>query len=152
MAKKVDLDLVKHILQRNDLDIRLISQVMEDINTELEAQIDEEKTPPVKKQYVIMVSDPEGTLQGKDYTGWIIQIPEEDSPYVAEERLHRSGYEFNVTPKGRRLPVQTVAEVCECVPSRITKEEKVWVRTKEPVLVVTTSNKIPKDIAGKADN
>lgn len=152
MAKKVELDLIKHILQRNELDIRVISQVMEDISTELAALVDEEKPPPVKKQYVIMLSDPEGTLKGKDYTGWVMQIPEEDSPYVTEERLHRSGCEFNVTPKGRRIPVKTIAEVCESVPVRITKEEKVWVRTKEPVLVVTTSNQIPMDIAGKADN
>lgn len=142
---KVDLDLVKHILNRNELDVRLISQIMEDINVEMAAQVDEEKPPPVKKQFVIMLSDPKGTLDAKDYTGWVLQIPEEDSPYVTEERLFRSGYEFNVTPKGRRLGVQTVAEVCECVPTRILKEQNVWVKTKEPVLVVTTANKIPME-------
>lgn len=144
MAKKVDLDLVKAVLQRNDIDVRLAAQIMEDIQIELNAALEEgEKPPAVKKQYVMVVSDPKGELEGKEFTGWIVQIPEEDSPFVAEERLFRSGYEYNVTPKGRRLPVKTVAEVCEFVPSRIAKEQNLWVRTKEPVYVLRTSGKIP---------
>ena len=144
MAKKVDLDLVKAVLQRNDMDVRLVSQILEEIQVELAALEQEtEKVPPVKKQYVFVLSDPKGELEGKDFTGWVVQIPEEDSPFVAEERLFRSGYEYNVTPKGRRLPVKTVSEVCEFVPARIMKEQKLWVRTKEPVYVLRTSGKIP---------
>ena len=144
MAKKVDLDLVKAVLQRNDMDVRLVSQILEEIQVELAALEQEtEKVPPVKKQYVFVLSDPKGELEGKDFTGWVVQIPEEDSPFLAEERLFRSGYEYNVTPKGRRLPVKTVSEVCEFVPARIMKEQKLWVRTKEPVYVLRTSGKIP---------
>ena len=142
--KKVDLDLVKAVLQRNDMDMRLVSQILEEIQVELAALEQEtEKVPPVKKQYVFVLSDPKGELEGKDFTGWVVQIPEEDSPFLAEERLFRSGYEYNVTPKGRRLPVKTVSEVCEFVPARIMKEQKLWVRTKEPVYVLRTSGKIP---------
>lgn len=148
---KVDLELVKMVLQRNELDIRLVSQILEDINQELTSEIDEEKPPPVKKQYVIMISDPNGYLQGKDMTGWVLQIPEEDSPHVAEEKLIKSAYAFNTTPKGRRMPVKTVAEVCEVVSARILKEEHIWVKSKEPVLVVKTNNKIPMDTGLKSD-
>ncbi len=144
MAKKVDLDLVKAILQRNDMDVRLVSQILEEINVELAAMEEEkEKVPAVKKQYVFVLSDPKGELEGKDFTGWVAQIPEEDSPFVAEERLFRSAYEYNVTPKGRRMPVKTVAEVCEFVSPRVMKEQNLWVRTREPVYVLRTSGKIP---------
>ena len=144
MAKKVDLDLVKAVLQRNDLDVRLVAQILEDIQIEVNAAVEEEeKKPPVKKQYVMVVNDPKGVLEGKELTGWVVQIPEEDSPFVAEERLFRSAYEYNTTPKGRRLPVKTIAEVCEFVPNRVMKEQSVWVRNKEPVYVLRTSGKIP---------
>lgn len=144
MAKKVDIDLVKAVLQRNDMDVRLVSQILEEIQVEMNAMLEEqEKVPPVKKQYVMVVSDPKGELEGKDFTGWVVQIPEEDSPFVAEERLFRSAYEYNVTPKGRRMPVKTVSEVCEFVPPRVTKEQNVWIRTKEPVYVLRTSGKVP---------
>ncbi len=142
---KVELELVKMILQRNELDLRLVSQIIEDISTESKTADEEEKPPPVKKQFVIMVSDPKGELEGKDFVGWVMQIPEDDSPFATEERVIRSAYEFNITPKGRRLPVKTVAEVCEHVPARVAKEQGLWIKTKEPVYVLRTSGKVPLD-------
>lgn len=147
---KVDLELVKMILQRNELDVRLVSQILEDLNLEAKNQIEDEAAPPpIKKQFTILISDPNGELAGKDYTGWVLQIPEEDSPLLTEERLMRSAYEFNTTPKGRRLPLKTIGEACEVVPSRILKENKIWVKTKEPVLVLSTNNLIPQEKKGK---
>lgn len=142
---KVDTELVKMVLQRQELDIRLVSAIMEDINNEITNGEDEEKIPLVKKQFVIMVSDPKGELEGKDLVGWVLQVPEDDSPMTTEERLVRSAYEFNITPKGRRLPVKTIAEVCEHVSGRITKEQGVWIKTKEPVYVLRTGGKVPLD-------
>jgi len=142
---KVDLELVKMILQRNELDIRQVSQIIEDLNVELSAQADEEKPPPVKKQFTILLSDPRGELEGRDIVGWVLQLPEEDSPHLAQERLIRAAYEFNSTPKGRRLPVKTIGEACEIVSARILKEHQVWVKTKEPVLALTTRNEIPTE-------
>jgi hypothetical protein len=143
---KVDLELVKMILQRNELDIRLVSQILEDINSEVAAIDDEEeKAPPVKKQFVVMVSDPKGELEGKDFVGWVLQLPEEDSPLSAEERLIRSAYEFNMSKKGHRMPVKTIAEVCEHVGGKYTKEQAVWVKTKEPVYILRTGGKVPLD-------
>ncbi len=143
---KVDVDLVKMVMTRNGLDVRTVAQVIEEINLELKAQTeDEDKPPPVKKQFVMMVSDPEGKLEGVDLVGWVLQIPEEDSPYVTEERLFRSAYEYNMSKKGRRMPVKTIAEVCEHVSSRITKEQKVWIKNKEPVLLLRTNNKVPME-------
>jgi len=143
---KVDQELVKMILQRNELDVRTVSQIMEDIENESKAMLeDNPKPPPVKKQFVFIISDPNGELPDKDFTGWVLQLPEEDSPYAAEERLQRSAYEFNVTPKGRKLPVKSIAEVCEVVPARILKEQNIWVKTKEPVYVLKTKNQIPTD-------
>jgi len=146
---KVDLELVKLVLQRNEIDVRKVAQVIEDIQVEMNAEV-EEKPPPVKKQFVMLVSDPEGKLEGQDFVGWVLQVPEDDAPMVAEERVFRSAYEFNMTPKGRRMPVKTVGEACEIVPARICKEQNVWIKTKEPVLVLRTSNKIPTEKVDKA--
>jgi len=140
---KVDVELVKIIMQRNELDIRTIARILEEINMELANQVDEDKPPPVKKEYSILVSDPKGTLKNKDLVGWVLQIPEGDSPHLAEERLYKSAYAFNQTPKGQRMPVKSIGEVCEHVSARICKEEQVWVKTKEPVLITYTGNKVP---------
>ena len=141
---KVDLDLVKAILQRNDMDVRQIAHIIEEINQELAAMVDEDKPPPVKKQYVIVVSDPRGHLAGKDFTGWVVQIPEEANAIATEERLIKAAQDFNASSRGRRLPAKTIAEVCEHVPARFLKEQQAWIRTKEPAYVVATANKLPK--------
>ncbi len=143
---KVDIDLLKMVLQRNSVDVRKIAQILEDINQEqLAAEEDNEKDPPVKKQYVVVLSDPEGDLEGKEYTGWVVQIPEDESPYEANDKLIRAAYEYNVTKKGRRMPVQQISEVCEHVAAKILKEQKIWVRTKEPVFILRTDNVVPME-------
>jgi len=143
---KVDIELVKMILQRREIDTRQVASIINEIQEEVRIQSEtDEKPPAVKKQFVILVSDPAGELNGKDFTGWVLQIPEEDSPYVTEERLTRAAYDFNVSPKGRRFPVKTIAESCEVVSAKFHKEHKVWVKTKEPVLVCLTNNKIAWD-------
>lgn len=145
---KVDLELVKLILQRNEVEIRQVNEIMTELQREVQAQQEaNEKPPPVKKQFCILVSDAEGVLADKELTGWVLQIPEEESPYTAPERIVRAAYNFNATPKGRRLPLNTIGEACEVVPARLFKEEQVWVKTKEPVLVLSTRNQIPKEDA-----
>lgn len=141
---KVDLDLVKHILTRNEIDLRQVNAIIEDLQQEL--KVLQEENPPaprVPKQFAIMVSDPEGILPKADLTGWVLQMPEEDSPMTLEGQIHKAAYDFNQTPKGRRMPVQTIGEACESVPARIFKEHQVWVKTKEPVLMLRTDNAIP---------
>lgn len=143
---KIDIDTLKQILQRNNLEVRKVAEILEDINTELEIQQaeKEDRPPPVKKQFVILVSDPQEKLKGVDMTGWVLQIPEEESPYTVTDKLVTSAYEYNVTPKGRRLPLTTIGETCEVAPPKITKEQQLWIKTKEPILVVTTNNEVPK--------
>jgi hypothetical protein len=103
----------------------------------------EEKAPAVKKQFCILVSDTKGELEGKDLVGWVLQIPEEDSPATVTDRITKAAYEFNQSPKGRRLPVKTIGEACESVSGKFFKDQKAWVKTKVPVLLITTDNKIP---------
>ncbi len=143
-GRKVELDTLKRVLQRNDLDVRQVSQIMEDIARELEKE-EEPKAPAVKKQFAVLVSDPEGKMAGLDLTGWVLQIPEEESPSLAAEKIFRAAYEFNASPKGRRFPVETVGEACETVTARFFKEQGAWVKTKEPVLLVRTDNRIPRE-------
>lgn len=146
MAKKADLDLVKVILKRNLIETQKIAQIIQEITTELDAQQEEEKPKPVKKQFVTLVSDPEGILEGKDLTGWVVQIPEDDSPLAAKDKLVRAAYDFNASPKGAKYPVESIGEACEAIPAKFAKEHNLWIKTKIPVYMVRTDNKIPTDL------
>ncbi len=142
---KIEVNKVAEILKKNKIDPALLRQVIEEMNMAAQPEGDEgEKPPAVKKQFVIVVSDPEGRLPKNDFVGWVVQIPESESPATAMERIFRASYDFNTTKKGRLLPVKTVGEAIENVPAKAFKEAEVWVKTKTPVLVVKTDNEIPK--------
>lgn len=143
---KIDVSKVAEILKKNHVDPAILRRVIEEMNLAVQPDPgDDEKPPAVKKQYVIMVSDPEGRLPKSDFAGWVLQIPESESPATTLERIHRSSYDFNTTKKGRLLPVKTVGEAIENVPAKFFKETEVWVKTKTPVLVLKTDNEIPRE-------
>ncbi|MFA5265000.1 MAG: hypothetical protein WC378_14345 [Opitutaceae bacterium] len=142
---KIEINQVAEILKRNKADPALLRAVVQEMNLLAQAAAEEEKPPAVKKQFVILVSDPDGRFPKHDFAGWVLQIPEEESPVTTTERIFRASYEFNSSKKGHLLPVKTVGEAIENVPAKSFKEAEVWVKTKTPVLILTTDNEIPKD-------
>lgn len=144
---KIDIDTIKQILHRNEFDIQKINSIMDDLKQEIQI-LEEERAnrpPPVKKQFVVLLSDPEGTLTDRDITGWVLQIPEEESVSEAPQKIISAAYEYNATPKGRRIPVQSLGEACEVVSAKLFKEQNVWVKTKTPVLAVAAPNQLPTE-------
>ncbi len=143
---KIPVSKVAEILKKNEVDPALLRRVVEEMNLAVEPEGDGQAKPPaVKKQFVIVVSDPEGRLPKNDFVGWVLQIPESESPATTLDRIFRCAYDFNTTKKGRLLPVKTVGEAIESVPAKFFKEADLFVRHKTPVLVVKTDNEIPKE-------
>lgn len=131
-------------MKRNKADPALLRAVVEELN-KLAMREEDEKTPTVKKQFVVLLSDPDGRMPKHDFVAWVLQIPEEESCVTTQDRIHRAAYEYNASKKGRLLPAKTVGEAIECVPAKVFKGADVWVKTKTPVLVSVTNNIIPKD-------
>ena len=142
---KIDVNTVAEILKRNEIDPKLLRRVVEEMNLAVQPEGEEgDKPPPVKKQFVIMISDPEGKLPKNDFVGCVMQIPEDESVATTTERIFRACYDFNASKKGRLLPVKTIGEALENVPAKYFKEADVWVKTKTPVLMLKTDNEVPK--------
>lgn len=143
---KIDVSKVAEILKKNQLDPSVLRQVIEDINLAVQSEPgDEEKPPAVKKQFVILVSDPEGRMPKHDFAGWVLQIPETESAATTADRFLRATYDYNASKKGRLYPAKTVGEALENVPAKFFKEADLWVKTKTPVIVLKTDNEIPKE-------
>ena len=142
---KIDVSKVAEILKKNHVDPAVLRRVIEEINLAVQPDTGEEKPPAIKKQFVILVSDPDGRLPKHDFVGWVLQIPEQESVATTQDRIFRSAYDYNTTQKGRLLPVKTVGEAIENVPAKFFKETEVWVKSKTPVLMLRTNNEIPKE-------
>lgn len=146
---KIEVSKVAEILKRNAIEPALLRQIVEEMQMIVQPETDEEKPPPLKKQWCILISDPNGVLPEDGLTGWVLQIPESDSVMTTEERIHRAAYEFNTTKKGRLLPVKTIGEAVESIPAKHFKETNLWVKTKHPVFMLKTNNEIPLEKTGK---
>jgi hypothetical protein len=142
---KIDVNKVAEILKKNEISPAILRRVIEEMNLAVQPETgDDEKPPATKKQFVILVSDPDGKLPKHDFVGWVLQIPENESVATTQDRIFRGTYDFNASKKGRLMPVKTVGEALENVAAKYFKEADVWVKTKTPVLVVRTDNEIPK--------
>lgn len=143
---KIDINKVAEIIKKNEVEPAVLRRIVEEMNLAVAPEPgDDEKEPAVKKQFVILVSDPECRLPKHDFVGWVLQIPEDESVATTQDRINRTAYDFNASKKGRLLPVKTVGEAIENVGSKFFKEADVWVKTKTPVLVLRTDNEIPKE-------
>lgn len=142
---KIDVNKVAEILKKNQVDPKILRQIVEEMNILTQAETDEDKPPAVKKQFAILISDPEDRLPKTDFAGWVLQIPEDESVATTQDRIFRAVYEFNTTKKGRLLPSKTIGEALENVPAKHFKETGVWVKTKTPVLMLKTNNEIPME-------
>lgn len=141
---KLEVSKIAEILKKNRLEPALLRRVMEEMNLLTEPETGEEKPPAVKKQHVILISDPEGKMPKTDFAGWVLQIPESESVVTTQERIFRGAYDYNASKRGRLYPVKTVGEALESVPAKHFKDADLWVRTKTAVLVLVTPNEIPK--------
>ncbi|MDR3228194.1 MAG: hypothetical protein LBT53_02095 [Puniceicoccales bacterium] len=151
MASKVDMDIVEAVLSQN-VDVYTAAKIIEQLKKEQEeaaVKDAEKKEIKPKKQYIPVISDPNGELEGKDIVGWVIQLLEEENPATTMEKLITAAYDYNTTKKGAKDPALTIADVCERVPPKVLKEQQIWVKTKEPVSFIITDNVVPMETTDK---
>ena len=133
-------------MKKNHLDPTVLRRVIEEINLAVQPDPGEEEKPPaLKKQMVLLVSDPADRLPKSDFVGWVLQIPESESPASIQERVLKGTYDYNASKKGQLYPAKTVGDALEDVPARFFREVELWVKTKNPVVVLRTDNEIPRE-------
>ena len=100
--------------------------------------------PKVKKQYVMLVSDTTGIIN-KDLTGWVLQMPEDEDVRDVVDCIKKGAYNFNASKKGQKYPVSSIGQAIANVGNKFFKPYNVSIKTKEPILIVTTDNKLPRE-------
>jgi 4-hydroxy-3-methylbut-2-enyl diphosphate reductase IspH len=114
---KIDVAKVADILRKNHLEPAVMRRILEQIShaTEEAAAAGEEKPPAVKKQFVVLISDPDGALPSTDFAAWVLQLPEEASALSTQERIEKAAFDFNASRSGRALAVISVVESFDIV-------------------------------------
>lgn len=146
---KIEVNAAGEIVKKHKVDPETARAIIEEFNLVANPEGDEGETPPAqKKQFVILVSDPDGAIKRaypSGVPGWVLQIPDDASPYSVTDRVFKGAYDFNASKRGRLLPVKSVGEALESASARFFKEAELWVKTKMPVAVIVTDNVLPRD-------
>jgi len=108
-----------------------------------ETESEGEDLPKVKQQYVIVVSDPKKTIT-EELTGWVVQIPDNESVLTVTDRIKKAAYNYNASKKGQKYPIKSIGEAVETIGNKFFKPYDLKVKTKEAVFVVVTDNVLPK--------
>ncbi|MFM8904247.1 MAG: hypothetical protein ACKOIB_03240 [Verrucomicrobiota bacterium] len=139
---KVDIEVVQRVLKENGVDVRLTAEILKQIRDAV-AEDAVEREKPVKKQHLVLVSEPEEGLPN-DLVGWVVQLPADDDPRDVAGKIAEAASAFNATPKGERVPVQSFGDACQSLPAKALKERYVWIKTREPVRVIAVKNSLSR--------
>lgn len=140
--------LHESILLNSKGDKELAAKVIRDIQKAASEEKEEraaEKGPKKKSQLVCLINDPENQLNGKAYTGWVVQMDADTPPMAALDKARAAGHAFNQTKKGRKKPVKSLLEVFSSVPRKHWKngeDTKTMSKTREPVLFQPTDGSL----------
>ncbi len=108
---KIEVSQVAEILKRHKIEPALLREIVQELNEVTQPGADDDlKPPPMKKQFVVLLSDPAGKPARTDLVGWVVQIPENASPRSTTDRIFKGAYDYNASKKGRLLPVKSVGE------------------------------------------
>jgi len=67
---------------------------------------------------------------------FLTQIEEDDDHNTIVDRITHATAEHNNTLKGKKFPIETLGAAFEFTKRKFITEKKVWVKQKEPVMVV----------------
>ncbi len=77
---KIEVNVVAEICKRQELEPEKLRAIVEEMNLLVQPETDEEKIPAVKKQWAILISDPDGRLPTPfEFAGWVLQLPENEN-------------------------------------------------------------------------
>jgi len=146
---KIPIEIIAEVANEQ-LPSPLPADLVQEIERRAQQAAEEEKAhkePVQKKQFVVLLYDPEGIISDRDldeFVATVAQIPEDDDTAATLDKLTRASYEYNISKKGRRFPVKTIGEACEAVPARFLKEQDLAIKTRQPVRVLVTDNQLPE--------
>jgi hypothetical protein len=148
---KIQVSAVAEILKKHKLKPALLREIVEEMNALTLVSESDVQPPAPKRQFVVILSDATGLISkridARNLVGWVVQIPENASPFSTMERVFKGAYDFNASKKGRLLPVKSVGEAIECASAKYFSEAELKVKTKLPVAIIVTDNVLPREYA-----
>lgn len=105
-------------------------------------QKEENKLPKQKNEFGVILFDAEGLVAGKEFTAAVYQIPQGDDHNLVLGKISQAAREQVASAKRKKYPIDTMGEAVQNVKRKFTKDKNVNLKTKSPVRVLVSNNKL----------
>lgn len=141
---KIDKEIIDEVLSNYSevVDMGTRAKILREIEQEAQERKPEREKQPKKHFMIVALTDDEKISEVPMY---VVQLPEDQDHTEIPFIIEKGTAEFNTTPKGRKLPVTTVADAMGDVKRKCFTERGLSVKTKEPTIIVTMKNEIEFD-------
>lgn len=136
---KVALEDVEQILLEKKVEqpkvmaiIKELEQAVEDAKAERQENAD----PKSKWEYVIVLNDKDGLLDGKEIAGWVVQQKEGEDAGMVLSKLSDAAKSQNEGAKRKKSMISDLVSLFDGLKSKFTKEKGVRIKTKELTRVI----------------
>jgi hypothetical protein len=120
-----------------------VSAVVREINEVIEEEKNSRvAVPKQKNEFLIVLSDPQNELQGKDFTGWVVQMKQGDDAGLVLDKIKAAAHDTNAAKKRKKNMITTLADAFYGIKRAFLKPKNVLIKTKEPVRVLITDGKL----------
>lgn len=134
MTSKVSLEEVEYILSQNKVEPEKQKKILDDLNQviqELQAHKDDSSVPKQKWEHVIVLSDPEGKLEGVELGGWVVQQESGEDAGNILTKLQDAAKDCMAAMKRKKRALSSWRDIFMFLKPKFLKEKKLRIKTKE---------------------
>lgn len=115
---------------------------LQDVIKEQEADKAHNALPKQKNEFGVILYDADNQLVGKEFTASVFSVKQGDDFGTILTRISDAAKIQNESAKKKNNLIQTIGSACQNLKRKFIKEKGINIKTKEPVRVLITNNKI----------
>lgn len=115
---------------------------LKEVVAEEQAAKQETALPKQKNEFGVILFDAEGKLVGQEFTAAVYQIPQGDDHGLVLGKISQAAREQVAAARRKKYPIDTMGEAVQSVKRKFIKEKNVNLKTKSPVRVLISDNKL----------
>lgn len=129
---KISIEELEAVLLQRHVDPNQIKDIIKDCELVAE-ELKQDKTsvPKTKSEYVIIIYDKEGTLDGKELTGWIVQQKSGADASLIMGKLKDATTAQNEAAKRKKSRINNLLSMFMALKPKFLKDKEIKIKTKE---------------------
>jgi hypothetical protein len=140
---KISIEEVESVLRQQNVDAKIVNTVIGHLNEVIQEEKENRTTVPKQKnEFLIILSDPNKELVGKDYVGYVVQMKQGDDAGLVLDKIKAAAHDTNAAKKRKKSMLTTMADAFHGIKRAFLKPKNILIKTKEPVRVLITDGKL----------